>query len=91
MNDNDQLSKIDAKLDKLQEHLASVDVTLAKQEVSLTEHVRRSGLLEENVKMLRSDFTPIQKHVIMIGGALKFLGLISALLVIAETIKSLFH
>lgn len=89
MSSNDQLSKMDSKLDKIQEHLASVDVTLAKQEVSLTEHVKRSTLLEENVKMLRSEFTPIQKHVIVVNGVLRLLSLIGLLITIVIGIKTL--
>lgn len=86
---NDQWDKLDSKLDKIQEHMASVDVTLAKQEVSLAEHMKRSDLLEESVSFLRKDFTPVQRHVIIVTGLLRLIGVLSALLVIAVSLKEL--
>jgi hypothetical protein len=65
-----KLNKIEEKIDALNEHLSSIDVTLAKQEVSLAEHIRRSNALEEKLK-------PVERHVYMVHGSLKFLGLLS--------------
>ena len=58
--------------------LNNIDVTLAKQSVILTEHVKRSTMLEEQLK-------PVQKHVAMVDGALRLLGI---LLVIAGVIAA---
>lgn len=78
----EKLDKMDHKLDKLDNRVDNVDVTLAKQEVSLSEHIRRTALLEEDVR-------PIKKHVNNVQGALKLLGLISLLAGIAAVLKEL--
>lgn len=65
--------RFEDKLDKISENIASIDVTLAKQSVILDEHVKRSNLLE--AKLL-----PVEKHVAMVQGALKLLGVISIII-----------
>lgn len=69
--------RIEEKLDKVVEKIGNIDVTLAKQSVILDEHVRRSNLLE--AKML-----PLEKHVAVVNGALKFLGTMAILATIIE-------
>ena len=64
MDDSNRIYKI---LEKMDSRLDNVDITLAKQQVSLDEHIRRTELLETKVE-------PIQKHVNMVDGALKFIG-----------------
>lgn len=60
------------KLDKLDDHLQRIDVTLAKQEVSLSEHIRRTELIE-------NDLVPIKGHVERVNGAMRFIGFIALL------------
>lgn len=71
--DNEKLSQ---KIDKLDERLDSIDKTLIKQEGQLALHIRRTEIAEENIKMLRDDLKPIKKHVNMIEGIIKFLGIL---------------
>lgn len=68
----DKLNNIDGKLDKLDQRLDSVDVTLGKQEVSISEHIKRTAIAEENIEILKKDNN-------MVHGAFKFVGLISTL------------
>ena len=44
-----QLDRIEQKVDKLDHRLDNVDITLAKQHVSLDEHIKRTALLESKV------------------------------------------
>jgi hypothetical protein len=67
---DDRLDRIESKIDKIVEHIGSVDVTLAKQEVSLAEHIRRTALIEDKLK-------PVESHVHMVNGAFKLVGLLS--------------
>jgi hypothetical protein len=69
-SNNDNTGRILDKLDKLDSHLDNVDKTLVRQEAQLAHHIRRTELLEEALQ-------PIQKHVSMVEGALKFLGVLS--------------
>jgi len=80
-NINDKISasvdKLDTKLDKIVDRLGSVDVTLAQQHESLKTHIRRTELLEEAV-------APIEKHVDMMSGALKLVGILGLIAGILE-------
>ena len=72
MADNDRFDRIEIKIDKVVEHISSIDSTLAAQHISLKDHIRRTELLEKDV-------APIKAHVAMVSGALKLIGLIAAI------------
>lgn len=74
----DKMDGLDGKIDKMDTRLDSVDITLAKQSVILDEHVKRSNMLEAQME-------PVKKHVTMVNGVLKFLGIVSILLGIATS------
>lgn len=65
---DERLERIEAKLDKVNERLSSMDATLAGQHVSLKDHIRRTTLLEAMVEVLR-------RHDAMWAGALKLVGI----------------
>jgi predicted nuclease with TOPRIM domain len=77
-----QLIRLEAKVDDSNEHLSSIDVTLALQHESLRLHMKRSDQLEDIVKGLKtkSDMT---------SGAIKMLGLIATILTVLEAIRAL--
>jgi len=77
-----KLDKIEEKLDKISDRLGSIDSTLASQHTSLVDHIRRTELLEEDMK-------PIRKHVAMIQGVLKAIGILASAAVIVELIVML--
>lgn len=79
-----KLDKIENKIDKIQDNISSINSTLAAQHESLKVHIKRTDLLEQQIE-------PIKKHVAMVHGGLKLLGLISVLAAIAESIKVIFH
>lgn len=64
------MSKTLEKLDKIESVLSEQAVTLAKLTVTVEDHVRRTNLLEEDMK-------PIKRHVVMIEGVLKALGVLA--------------
>lgn len=68
---------VDQKLDKIVDTLGQQAVTLERLTVTVEDHVRRTNILEEDIK-------PIKKHVWMVNGALKFIGLLGILAAIAE-------
>lgn len=63
-------SRIESKIDKLDDRLVSIDRTLVQQQVLLDEHIRRTNLLEAEIK-------PIKRHVDMVTGAMKMIGLLA--------------
>lgn len=78
----DRLIRIEDKLDKVSDKLGSIDSTLAAQHVSLEMHIKRTDLLEAQIE-------PIKKHVAMIQGALKLIGLVSVAAGVVEGIVAL--
>lgn len=71
---------VEQKLDKIVDTLGQQAVTLERLTVTVEDHVRRTNILEEEIK-------PIKKHVWMINGALKFIGLLSLLAGLAEALS----
>jgi hypothetical protein len=70
---------VDQKLDKIMDTLGSQAVTLERLTVSVEDHVRRTNLLEEDIK-------PIKRHVYMVSGAVKFISILGILAAILEVI-----
>jgi len=64
---DDRLYRIEDKIDKISDRVSSIDKTLAEQHLSLKEHIKRTNLLEAEVR-------PIKKHVTMLQGAMRLIG-----------------
>jgi predicted RNA methylase len=73
-----ELEDINTKLEEHTQILASVDKTLALQALHLEQHMRRTDLAEENLKILRTEFRPVERHVEVINGIAKFLSVSGA-------------
>lgn len=70
---DEKLDRIELKIDKVSDHIAEINVTLAKQEEQLSYHIKRTNLLEEKLD-------PVENHVAMISGAFKLITLLAALI-----------
>lgn len=79
MSDNNKLTRIEDKIDKIEENVSSINITLAAQHESLKIHIKRTDLLEQ--KLERSD-----KYVTMAIGSIRFLGFLAAIATAAEVI-----
>lgn len=79
METNEQLNRIEGKIDHLEGHVHAIDITLAKQQVSLDDHISRTEMLEEQTKTLR-------ENQIEFKGAVSFIKIIGVLAAIAEAI-----
>jgi len=55
-----------------------IKITLAKMETDLRHHIRRTDLLQDEVKHWRKDLKPIQTHVAFINGLSKLLLVLAA-------------
>lgn len=78
----EKLDKIESKIDSIQEKLASIDTTLAVNTEQLKIHIHRTNLLEKQIE-------PIQKHVHMVDGVMKFTGGLGVIFSIVYTIVRL--
>jgi len=85
----EKLGRIMDKIDSIDSSLNDMAITLAKQEVSLAEHIKRSNLLEERLELLREEMRPVEKHVFYMHGALKALGVLSVVVGVVLAIKQL--
>lgn len=68
---DERLKRIEDKVDKIVDQIGYVNVTLAKQHISLELHIKRTNLLEAKLD-------PIEKHVTMIQGITKFVAQVAA-------------
>lgn len=73
MSDDQRLIRIEQKLDDQNDHLSSMAVTLAEQHVSLEEHMRRTSIIEEDMK-------PIKAHVTLMNNIAKIVTFIVTIL-----------
>lgn len=80
MSDSKQLDRLEKKMDDQNEHLSAIDVTLAKQHISLDEHILRTNKLEIKV-------APVVRWMYMTQGAAALLGLIATLVAIWAVFK----
>jgi phosphoenolpyruvate carboxylase len=90
MTDKKLLEKLDEKLDLVETRLSSIDVTLAKQELNLQEHMRRSLLNEEAIDLIKEELKPVQKHVTQVHTILQVVGFVAVLVsIVASVVKVL--
>jgi hypothetical protein len=71
-----KLDKVVDKMDSMYKTMQGQALTLTEQSVTLKEHIRRTELAEKNIEAIRRELKPVQKHVAMVHGALKLIGLI---------------
>ncbi len=64
----ERFDRIENKLDIVQSHSSSVDVTLARQAADIAHHIRRTDLLETRLEQVAADIKPIKDHVTRIKG-----------------------
>lgn len=63
---------MEKKVDKILEEIHDINITLAEQHITLKEHIRRTELLE-------ADLRPIKTHVSRVEGAVKLIVIISTI------------
>ena len=86
------IEKIEKQHESVDKRLDNIEKVMLFQEINLKNHMKRSDSLEEIVnKIKEEDLKPLEKHVNMIEGIFKFLGLLALVLTIAGGITSLFH
>ena len=79
---NDRDVRIEDKLDKVAEKIGEINVTLGEQHVSLLEHMRRTSLLEDEIK-------PLQKQHTIINFCAKIVSLLLGSAVVVLLLKKL--
>jgi len=80
--DEQRLNRMEDKIDRIGGEVSEVNIHIAEIKKDLRYHIKRTDLLEAEVK-------PIKKHVIMVSGVMKFFGLVSFLLALIEGILTM--
>lgn len=86
----EQLDKIEAKVDFIEEKISSIDITLAKQAKDLEHHIYRTELAEENINIIRQEMQPVKKHVALMDAGLKVMGALSSVAMFILGVVKLF-
>lgn len=80
----ERLTSIDERLNKIEE-------TAARHDENLKEHMKRSDLLEQNIKILETELEnelkPVQTHIVYVSGFFKLVVFISILVGIYSALK----
>lgn len=79
-----RIDRIEIKLDALSEKLSATNVLLAAQHESLKIHMKRSDILERAQE-------PLKRHVAMVEGFFKLLGIGASLAALVEAIKIVYN
>lgn len=76
------MKKIEDMLEKIDTRLDNMDMTLVKQEANLAEHMRRTEILE-------SELRPLKSHVDKVKGGIQLIKIIGSTLVVFALILKL--
>lgn len=92
MDNDDLLNKIIVKQDEMSKDISDIKLVNIRQEENLRLHMYRTELAEENLELLRKEFKPVQKHVLVVNAIVKILaagaGLIGLIVGILQTIAA---
>ena len=78
------MDDVKKELKEIQKSINNIDITLARQNVSLEEHMRRTELLENKID-------PLQAQINQALGAVKFLTIISVVVGVISALIKLFN
>ena len=74
-----ELEKLNQKLDKIDQRIDSIDKHLAVYNSELKFHIKRTDMLETEVK-------PLKIHLHRVHGVLTFIGVLATIVTVAVTI-----
>lgn len=83
------MEEISKKLDRMDERLDNIQTLQAIHTEQLKEHMRRSDLLEKRIEQVDLELKPVEKHVVMVHGVFKFIGILGTIMAIILAIKEL--
>lgn len=75
-----RLDKIDSKLDKISDDIVTSKLTQVKHDMNLQEHLKRSALAEEGIRILAAEIKPLKIRANQMDGILKGLGILATAL-----------
>jgi hypothetical protein len=85
-----RLDKIEEIMQKIDDRLDKVDVTLAAQHISLETHIRRTELAEQRINIVELATVQVKSHVDNMKGAAKALVIVSGIVALLGSLYGLF-
>lgn len=82
--------KLEEKLDKISEKIATIEVTMERNTGSLEKHMLRTELSERRLEHMEEALKPIVKHVNHVEGAFKLLGMLATVIGVIAGIAKIF-
>lgn len=89
MSEDEKYEWLKEAVDETRKMVRSVEQTLVEQHVTLAEHIRRTGLAEDNIALLRSEVKPLLVRDAMFAQVGKLLVALAAIATIAVSITKL--
>ena len=91
---DEKFQRLENKVDKIAETVSSMDKNLAVYNEQLKIHIEGTVQNRDSIKFLQTkietEFKPVNKHINMVEGALKFIGVVSLIVgLIATILKAL--
>lgn len=80
---------LQTRLEKIYDAVSRIDVTLARQAVTLEDHTRRSLANEEALDLIRAEMAPLKAHVALWGALGKIISVAGTLLAALVTLLKL--
>ena len=84
------MDTIKESIEEIKKDIGEIKTSQKVMERDIAHHIKRTDIAEENLKLLRGDLRPVEDHVAMMNGALKFLGIVSVLVAIVSGIFKIF-
>lgn len=69
---SDELNGIHDKLDKMNDVMTQIQVSQARMEINVSEHIRRTEIAEEHIDLIRKELEPVKEHVSQVRAVVKF-------------------
>lgn len=90
VDNNKMLERILNKVDKVDNHLDSINQTLIKQEEQLAYHIKRSDQQDHALQIIEKRLKPVETHIIAINTLVKLFGTFAAVVLFVFSVLNFF-
>lgn len=76
-----ELDQINKKLDKISEHMNDIKIDVSKNTVDLSHHIKRTDLLEQDLRKQGDTMSQMQKDMISHTSKVRGIGIVASLVI----------
>lgn len=85
-----KLDRVLEKIDKIEENIAAIDVTLVEQAGQLKHHIYRSDLNEQHIRIIEARVEPLTQLHSKFNGIMRFIGVVATGITLVVGLVKLF-